>query len=77
MKLSNYMSGILSKFKDSRVTKNTKELIENVIEHKSIRVWTISKDKAEYDRSKRLLDSNSRFGKAGMLRIGQQQNHQL
>ena len=58
MKLSNYMSGILSKFKDSRVTKNTKELIENVIEHKSIRVWTISKDKAEYDRSKRLLDGS-------------------
>ena len=58
MKLSNYMSGILSKFKDSRVVKNTKELVENIIEHKSIRLWTISEDKAEYDRSKRLLDGS-------------------
>jgi len=58
MKLSNYMGGLISKLKDSRVVKNTKELVENIIEHKSIRVWTISEDKAEYDRSKRLLDGS-------------------
>jgi tRNA A37 threonylcarbamoyladenosine biosynthesis protein TsaE len=52
------MGGLISKLKDSRVVKNTKELVENIIEHKSIRVWTISEDKAEYDRSKRLLDGS-------------------
>ncbi len=36
MNLSNYMDGIMSKFKDSRVMKNTKELVENIIEHKLV-----------------------------------------
>ncbi len=36
MELTNYLSGIMSKFKDSRVVKNTKELVENIIEHKLV-----------------------------------------
>jgi len=60
MKLSNYLGGILSKFKDSRVVKNVTELTRNIIEHKTIKLWTISEDKAEYERSKRLLDGSLR-----------------
>jgi hypothetical protein len=58
MKLSSYLSGVLSKFKDSRVLKNVTKLIQNIIEHKSIQLWSISKDKAEFERSKRLLDGS-------------------
>lgn len=56
MELSNYIKGVTSKFKDSRVVNNVKELVQNIIEHKSIQLWSISKDRAEYERSKRLLD---------------------
>ncbi|MCK6627977.1 MAG: hypothetical protein L6R45_22715 [Anaerolineae bacterium] len=56
MKLSAYLSGVLSNFKDSRVIENVTELVQNIIEHKSIRLWSISEDKAEFERSKRLLD---------------------
>ena len=58
MKLSSYLSGVLSKFKDSRVGKNVTKLIQNIIEHKSIQLWSISEDKAEFERSKRLLDGS-------------------
>jgi hypothetical protein len=58
MKLSNYLSGVLSKFKDNRVVENVMELVQNIIEHKSVRLWTISEDKAEFTRSKRLLDGS-------------------
>lgn len=56
MELSTYLSGVTSKFKDRRVVNNVTELVQNIIEHKSIRLWSISEDKAEYERSKRLLD---------------------
>jgi hypothetical protein len=58
MELSNYLSGVLSKFKDRRVVENVTDLVQNIIEHKSIKLWTISEDKAEYERSKRLLDGS-------------------
>lgn len=58
MELTEYMSRIVSKLKDSRVVKNTKEMVKKMIEHKSIKLWTISEDKAEYERSKRLLDGS-------------------
>ncbi len=58
MKLSSYLSGVLSKFKDSRVGKNVTKLIQNVIEHKSIQLWSISEDKAEFERSRRLVDGS-------------------
>lgn len=58
MKLSNYLSRVLSNFKDSRVVENVTDLVQNIIEHKSIRLWSISEDKAEFERSKRLLDGS-------------------
>jgi hypothetical protein len=53
MKLTEYLSGVLSNFKDSRVIENVTVLVQNIIEHKSIRLWSISEDKAEFERSKR------------------------
>jgi len=58
MKLSDYLSGVLSNFKDSRVIENVTKVVLNIIEHKSIRLWSISEDKAEFERSKRLLDGS-------------------
>jgi len=58
MKLSDYLSGVLSNFKDSRVVENVTKLVLNIIEHKSTRLWSISEDKAEFERSKRLLDGS-------------------
>ena len=58
MELTTYLSGVLSKFKDSRVVENVTELVQHIIEHKSIKLWRISEDKAAYERSKRLLDGS-------------------
>ena len=58
MKLSDYLKGVLANFKDSRVVENVTTLVQNIIEHKSIRLWSISEDKAEFERSKRLLDGS-------------------
>jgi hypothetical protein len=58
MELTNYLSGVLSKFKDRRVVANVTELVQNMIAHKTIKLWTISADKAAYERSKRLLDGS-------------------
>jgi hypothetical protein len=58
MKLSDYLNGVLANFKDSRVVENITDLVHNIIEHKSIRLWSISDDKAEFERSKRLLDGS-------------------
>lgn len=58
MTLSEYLSGVLSNFKDRRVVDNVTRLVQNIIEHKSIRLWSICEDKAEFERSKRLLDGS-------------------
>jgi hypothetical protein len=58
MELSNFLNGVVSKFKDSRVSRNVLELVQNIIEHKSIQLWSISDSKAEFDRSRRLLDGS-------------------
>jgi hypothetical protein len=58
MELTKYLSGVLSEFKDRRVVGNVTELVQNIIEHKTIKLWTISEDKAGYERSKRLLDGS-------------------
>jgi hypothetical protein len=55
MELSNYLKSVLSKFKDGRVKRNVENLVRNIIEHKSVQVWSISDSKAEFDRSRRLI----------------------
>jgi len=56
MYLSNYLSNVLKNFNDSRTVRNIKNLFRQIIEHKSIRLWSISTDKAEFERSKRLIN---------------------
>lgn len=58
MTLSSYLHDLLSNFKDTRIVQNVTSLVQNMIEHTSIRLWSISKDKAEFDRSKRLLSGS-------------------
>ncbi len=58
MKLTNYLSGVLANFKDVRVIRNVTKLVQNITEHKTIRLWTISEDKAEFERNRRLLDGS-------------------
>ncbi|MBE7556912.1 MAG: hypothetical protein HS126_38230 [Anaerolineales bacterium] len=58
MKLNEYLRGVLSHFNDKRVIENVTTLVQNIIEHKSIRLWSISEDKAEFEQSKRLLDGS-------------------
>ena len=58
MELSNYLSTVLVNFTDSRTTKNVMELVQNIIEHNSVRLWSISNDRAAFERSKRLLDGS-------------------
>ncbi len=58
MYLSNYLSNLLSNFNDSRTKRNIKNLCSKIIEHKSIQLWSISDDKAEFERSKRLIDGS-------------------
>ena len=58
MLLSSYLQGLLSNFKDTRIVRNVTSLVHNIIEHKSIRLWSISNDKGQFERSKRLLDGS-------------------
>lgn len=58
MKLLDYIDSLTSTFKDVRVVRKTKDLVEKIIEHKTIKLWTISNDKAEYERYIRLLDGS-------------------
>jgi len=58
MTLSCYLKDVLSHFKDTRIVHNVTSFIQNMIEHTSTRLWSISKDKAEFDRSKRLLNGS-------------------
>jgi len=62
MTLSHYMESLLSKFTDTRVVRNITSLVQNIIEHTSIRLWSISQDKAEFERSRRLLNGSLQSG---------------
>jgi hypothetical protein len=58
MTLLNYISGLLSFFNDRRIIRKTEELIQSIMENKTMRLWTISKNKAEFDRYKTLVDGS-------------------
>lgn len=58
MTLSTYISPLLSNFYDKRIIRNTEQMIQKIIENKSIRIWSNSEDKAEFDRQKSLLDGS-------------------
>lgn len=56
LKLKEYAENLLSKFKDSRTKKNIENLMNKIKETKSLRVWSGTEDRAEYERSKRLVN---------------------
>ena len=58
MTLLTYSGVLLSNFYDKRIIQNTEQMIQNIVENKSIRIWSNSKDKAEFDRHKSLLDGS-------------------
>jgi hypothetical protein len=58
MKLLQYLDNLLADIPDIRVVRNAKNLVKKIIEHKTIKLWTISDDKAEYERYMNLLDGS-------------------
>jgi len=58
MNLIAYMSGLLFFFKDRRVINNIEQMIQKIIEKKTVRLFKVSDDKREYNRYKSLLDGS-------------------
>ena len=58
MNLIGYISGLLSFFKDRRVIQNIEQMIQKMIEKKTIRLFKVADDKKEYNRYKTLLDGS-------------------
>jgi len=58
MKLIGYISGLLSFFKDRRVIENIEQMIQKIIEKKTVRLFKVADDKKEYNRYKSLLDGS-------------------
>jgi len=55
MCLINYISVLVSFFKDRRIIANIEQLIKEMIEKKTTRLHTVTKDKNEYNRFKSLI----------------------
>jgi len=58
MNLIGYISGLLSFFKDRRVINNIEQMIQKIIEKKTVRLFKVSDEKREYNRYKSLLDGS-------------------
>lgn len=58
MTLSTYLQGLLAHFTDARIVRNITGLAQKIVEHMSIRLWSISDDTAEFARHKRLVDGS-------------------
>lgn len=58
MNLTFYLSGLLSFFKDRRIIENIEQMIQKIIEKKTIRLFKVTDDKKEYNRHKSLLDGS-------------------
>lgn len=58
MNFINHISGLLSFFNDKRIIENIRELITRIMEKKMIRLFTLAKDKNEYNRFKSLLEGS-------------------
>lgn len=56
MILTDYLQGLVAHFTDARIVRNLTDLVQNIVEHTSIRLWSISHDRAEFERSKRLVN---------------------
>ena len=58
MKLSTYLNPVLQHFTDSRIVRNINQMVHKIIENKSIRLWSNALDRAEFERSRRLIDGS-------------------
>jgi Zn-dependent M16 (insulinase) family peptidase len=58
MEFIDYFSSLFYFFQDRRIIKNIEEMSQQMIEKKTIRLFTIAKDKNEYNRYKSLLDGS-------------------
>ncbi len=58
MNLIGYISGLLSFFKDRRVIQNIEQMIQKMIEKKTVRLFKVADDKKEYNRYKTLLNGS-------------------
>jgi hypothetical protein len=54
--LPNYIDGLKSSFKDSRVRKNIDRLCSTIVANRHINLYTMSKDKRTYDVFRGLLN---------------------
>lgn len=58
MKFLGYISTLLCFFKDKRIIKNIEQMIQKILEKKTVRLYKITDDKREYNRYKSLLDGS-------------------
>ena len=56
MELTNYLNELLAHFNDSRIIRNTKALIQKIIEQRTVRLWPLAVDKAKYERIRNLVN---------------------
>ena len=53
-----YGQTLFGKFGDSRVRENAKDLVSAMFSEGTTQIWTLSRDSAEYERFKHLLDGH-------------------
>ena len=58
MTLTKYISKVTKEFKDIRVVRKTENLLKKIVEKKTTKLWSVSDNKNEFDRSKRLIDGS-------------------
>lgn len=58
MKLTTYLAELLTNFKDKRIRQNITSLVQNIIEHRSLQLWTMASNKAEFERYRNVLNGN-------------------
>ena len=58
MTLTGYISKVTKEFKDIRVIRKTENLLKKIVEKKTTKLWSVSDNKNEFDRSKRLIDGS-------------------
>ena len=57
MTLTKYISKVTKEFKDIRVIRKTENLLKKIVEKKTTKLWSVSDNKNEFDRSKRLISN--------------------
>jgi hypothetical protein len=58
MTLSSYLQGLLTHVTDARIVRNITTLMQQMVEHTTIRLWSLATEKAEFVRHTRLVDGS-------------------